>query len=237
MSRRIQIVVAVLSAVVLTVTIVVAYAMRAVRQVQPFYTAALEIDSNTLAEESHAMECRVAALASDVSAEPRWHTVFSDSEVNGWLAVALKEKFADLLPENIVDPRVAFKADEIVLGFRYQSKDFSTVISVRANAWISDTDVIAIHLLNAHAGTLPIPLVKVVETFNDAACKLKLSLRWTQQEGTPVALLSLPGVSSTEEQSRRLEIVELHNGELFLKGSTFKQESLLAEQPEETLVR
>jgi len=237
MSRRIQIVVAVVGAVALAATIVVVYAMQAVRQVQPFYTAALEIDSSTLAEASHAMECRVAALVSDASAASRWQTVISDSEINGWLAVALKEKFADLLPEGILDPRIAFETDEVVLGFRYQSEDFSTVISVRANAWVSDTDVLAIHLLKAHAGTLPIPLVKIVETLNAAARKLDFTLRWTQQAGTPVALLSLPGVSSTEEESRRVEIVELHEGELFLKGSTFKREFLLAEQPEETLVR
>jgi len=237
MFRRIKIVVAVVGAIGLTAIIVLGFAMRAVHQVQPFYTAALETDSSKLVDESHAMERRVAALVSDAQEQPSWQAVFSDREVNGWLAVALKEKFASVLPESIVDPRIAFEDEEVVIGFRYAGKDFVTVISVRANAWIADTDVIAIHLLKAHAGTLPIPLVKIVDALNDAAGKLKFSLRWTQQDGTPVALLSLPGVSSTEVESRRLEIVELHNGELFLKGSTIETDPLLAVKPKETLVR
>ena len=237
MFRRIKIVVAVVGAIGLTAIIVLGFAMRAVHQVQPFYRAALATDSSKLVDESHAMERRVAALVSDAQEQPSWQAVFSDREVNGWLAVALKEKFAHVLPESIVDPRIAFEDEEVVIGFRYVGKDFVTVISVRANAWIADTDVIAIHLFKAHAGTLPIPLVKIVDAFNDAAGKLKFSLRWTQQDGTPVALLSLPGVSSTKEETRRLEIVELHNGELFLKGSTIETDPLLVVKPEETLVR
>lgn len=237
MSCRLKIVVAVAVSVVLTATILVGYALQAVRQVQPFYTTAIEIDASTLAVESHAMERRVAALVSDATGQTSWQAVFSDREVNGWLAVALKEKFADLLPEGILDPRVAFETDQLVVGFRYQENDFATVISVRANVWIADTDVIAIHLLKAHAGTLPIPLVKMVETLGEAAKKQKLPLRWAQREGTPVALLSLPGIFSTEKESRRLEIVELHQGELFLKGSTLKIESLVAGNPEKLRTR
>ncbi len=237
MSGRVRILIALLGAATLTTAILIGVAMRAVQQVQPFYAAALEVDSNTLAGESHAMECRVAALVSDATGQPSWQAAFSDSEVNGWLAVALKEKFADLLPESILDPRVAFEADEAVIGFRYQGKDFTTVISVRANAWIADADVVAIRLLKAHVGTLPIPLTKIVDHMTQAARKLQVPLRWTQQDGAPVALLSLPGVLSTGDEQRRLVAVELHEGELYVAGSTIEIEPLVAEQPKETIVR
>ena len=117
------------------------------------------------------MECCVAALVSDAKEQPSWQAAFSDREVNGWLAIALKEKFADLLPPSILDPRVAFEAEEAVIGFRYQDKDFTTVISVRVNAWLSDPDVVAIRLLKAHVGTLPIPLTKIVDQMTQALQK------------------------------------------------------------------
>jgi len=242
MSGRTRIFVGLSAALALTAAIFVGFAMRAVHQVQPFYTAALEVDSNTLADESHAMERRVATLVSDAKQQPSWRAVFSDREVNGWLAVALEEKFADLLPTSIVDPRVAFEAEEVVIGFRYQGKDFTTVISVRAKAWISDADVVAIRMLSAHVGTLPIPLTKIVDHINKAAHKLQVPLRWTQQDGAPVALLSLPGVLSAEGELRRLDVVELHEGELYLAGSTFEVEPLetenrMAEKPAGTISR
>jgi len=242
MSGRTRIFVGLFAAVVVVAAIFVGFAMRALHQVQPFYAAALEVDSNTLADESHAMERRVATLVSDAKQQPSWRAAFSDREVNGWLAVALEEKFADLLPASIVDPRVAFEAEEAVIGFRYEGKEFTAVISMRVNAWISGADVVAIRLLKAHIGTLPIPLTKIVEHMTQAARKLQVPLRWTQQDGAPVALISLPGVLSTGGEQRRLDVVELHEGELYLAGSTFEVESLeavelMTEKPAGTISR
>ncbi len=228
MSGRTKILFSLFGAGSLAGAVLVGLAMHAVRQVQPFYTAAIEINADTLADESHAMERRVAALVSDVVAVPRWQAVFSDLEVNGWLAVALKEKFADLLPESIVDPRVAFFRNEAVVGFRLVSEDFSAVISVRVEAWVSESDLLAVRLLKAHAGTLPIPLSTIVEHMSQGARTLQLPLRWTQEEGFPVALISLPDVLSTSEESRRLEAVELHEGELYVVGSTWLLEPSLS---------
>ena len=181
------------------------------------------------------MECRVAALVSDAVEEPTWQAAFSDTEVNGWLAITLKEKFADLLPESILDPRVAFNDNEAVIGFRYRDENMTTVISVRVDAWIDKTDVLALRLRKAHAGKLPIPLKKIVDNMNQAAEKIQFPITWTQQNGAPVARIPLQDVLSTEAELRRLETVELHKGELYLAGTTAKLEAVLAERPDDSV--
>jgi len=220
MSRGIRTVAALVGMVLVTTALLGGYVFQAVRQVHPFYQAALDIDHQTLANASQEMESRVAALYSDLQQQTKWQAVFSDTEVNGWLAVTLGEKYTDLLPEGVVSPRIAFTAGEVVAGFRYQDDHWDTVISVRAEAFLADADLLAVRLRGAHAGALPIPLSKIVKYVTTAAREQGWALRWTQQEGDPVALLPLEGVLSTASERRRLEVIELHDGELFLSGKT-----------------
>ena len=237
MYGRITIIMAGIVALGLLALLAIGYANRALHQVQPYYARAIELDSEMLAQDSHAMECRIASLVTDATTDSSWQTAFSEREVNGWLAVALKEKFADLLPESVVDPRVDFGANEAAIGFRYVGEELSTVISVRVSVWVAETDVVAIRLKKCHAGTLPIPVSKVVDQMIAAADKLNASLRWTQQAGDPVALISLRGVLSVADEQRCLQSVELYEGELYLAGSTASVEPLLAEKAEETVLR
>ena len=89
------------------------YARQALRQVQPFYAQALKVEPHAQKSASQRMENRVAALYSDAQPRGEWTTVFSDAEVNGWLAVALEEQYADFLPPEVSDPRVAFGDDRL----------------------------------------------------------------------------------------------------------------------------
>lgn len=195
----------------------------------------MEIDPGELAGAGREMECRVAALVCKAAEQPAWQAVFSDLEVNGWLANILKEKFPELLPKNVLDPRVVFKDNEAVVGFRYRDENVTTVISVRADAWIDQTDVLAVRLRRAHAGKLPIPLKRIVDHVNQAAEKTPLSIRWTQRNGSPIALVPLQDVLSTGTELRQLQTVELHKGELYLAGTTAKLEAVLAERPDSSI--
>src|SRR5262249_39101425 len=54
-------------------------------------------------------------LRNDICNEPTWEAVFSDEEVNAWLAEDLVSHFADTLPPEVHEPRVLFELDRIVL--------------------------------------------------------------------------------------------------------------------------
>jgi hypothetical protein len=200
-----------------------AYARQAMREVRPFYARAIQMAPQELASASRRMESRVSALYSDAQPPGEWKTVFSDAEVNGWLAVALQEKYADLLPPEVSDPRVAFADGRCLVGFRYHSDRIDAVVSVEAEAFMADDDVAAIRLLDARAGSLPVPMSQVVESISDAAQELNLAVRWTQLEEDPVLLVSIANALSTGDELRQLKLLELRDGELLLAGTTEKR--------------
>ena len=48
-------------------------------------------------------------LRNDICNEPTWEAVFTDQEVNAWLAEDLVTHFADQLPPEVHEPRVVFE--------------------------------------------------------------------------------------------------------------------------------
>lgn len=225
MSRRGKIAALSVCGVAVAAAVALGYAKRAMREVQPFYAAAIRVEPQELKSASRRMENRVAALYSDTRPPGQWKTVFSDDEVNGWLAVTLAEQHADLLPRQVSDPRVAFADGRCMVGFRYRSSRVDAVVSVEAEAFMADEDLAAIRLREVRLGSLPLPMAKVVESITRGARKLDLAVRWTQLEGDPVLLLSLAHVLSTDDEERQLDLLELRDGELLLTGSTERRET------------
>lgn len=236
MSSRVRTTLALLLTGVLLVGLTLGYGWHAVHEVQPFYAAALQTQtSDATRGASRELETRVAALYSDAVQQQTWQAAFSAAEVNAWLAVALQEKYVGLLPESISDPRVAFDVDRFRLGFRFKGESFAAVVSVEASAFVAESDELAIRFRSAHAGTLPLPLAKVIEPLNDFARENQIALRWSQQDGDPVALIPLQGILSTEDEQRRLETIELQVDELLLAGkSELVHTSVAQREPEHT---
>jgi hypothetical protein len=85
---------------------------------------------------------------------------------------------------------------------------------------MASEDIAAVRFRNARAGALPIPLSEVVEEVSAGAVKLEIPVRWTEQEGDPVLLVSVANALSTHEELRRLEKIELRENELRLAGKT-----------------
>jgi hypothetical protein len=197
-----------------------AYAWMALRQVQPFYAAAIEAPPQKLADDSREMESRVAALYSDATPAGQWHAVFTDDEVNGWLAVALAEKFPTLLPPEVSDPRVAFVDGKVLIGFHWRGQRLDAVVSVEAEAAMAEDEVLAVRLRGARAGSLPLPLADIVEQMSLGATQIECPLTWTHEDGDPVALLPTEDAFSTPELRRQLKNIEVRDGELLLSGAT-----------------
>lgn len=220
MSLKVRLVLGGVAAVVAVAGLVCGWGVWAVGQVEPFYEAALAVDDETLQEAGHELESRVSVLLSDASREAEWQAVIPASEVNGWLATDLREKFPEALSEEVEAPRVAIFDDALTVGFRYEGDDLSTVVTVKASVAVSDGQTVAVRFLGAWAGSLPIPLIKVIEPLSQSAEELGIHLNWTQDEGAPVALLSLEEVLAREGKERRLKTIELYEGEVYLTGTT-----------------
>jgi hypothetical protein len=189
-------------------------------EVQPFYADALEANPEELESAGRQMESRVSALCSEAERSGRWQSIFTDDEVNGWLAVVLEEKYAELLPTGVSDPRVAFRAGGCQIGYRYQGRRLNAVVTVEGEAFMVSEDVAAFRLRQARFGGLPLPMSGVIEEISKAAAKMEISVTWGDLETDPLLLVSVADALSTEAEPRKLERVELRDGELLLAGKT-----------------
>jgi hypothetical protein len=220
MSRRVRITLLSLGGLGIAGGLAYVIAIQAMQHVEPFYAAAIEKPHKQLETAAQQMESRVSALRSDAAKAGNWQTTFTADEVNGWLATILKEEYADLLPPQVVEPRVGFSEGKCQLGYRYRGGFFDTVVTIEGEGWMESEDVAAVRFRKLKAGALPLPTSNVIEDITKAAVKLHIPTRWTEKDGDPVLMVPVANALSTETELRRLEKIELHDGKLHLVGKT-----------------
>ena len=119
------------------------------------------------------------------------------------------------LPDNIRDPRVAIARDVLTLGFHTSSGGVETVISVDAAVSLTDQGAVAIRLIAVRAGNLPLPVLQLADELAAACQKLKLPVRWTRQDGKPVALVEIRAKDPVF-----VDAIQLDEGQLYVAGHT-----------------
>ncbi len=161
---------------------------------------------------------QAAALASDLHRSGRWQTLFTDEQINAWLALELATNYPQLLPSELREPRVAFHDHEATIACRYHNGEASAVVSLSVDVSLHDPHVLALRIRRARAGALPVPLAQVLDGISHAARELNLRIEWRKTHGDPVALITLPKPRSGQGDAVRLNSIELKGGELFVAG-------------------
>lgn len=192
------------------------------QRVPEFYAQAIRLDPQQAQAANERLLAGASALVSDARKEGEWSAVFTAEQINGWLAVDLPQNYPDLLPPEVVDPRVHITPRQATLACRYQEGAVSTVISVAVELYLAEPNVVALRVHAIRAGAVPIPLSQVLDGINEAAQQMKLQLRWTTAGGDPVALLTVTPAEASDNTRYRLEALEMRNGEVFVAGRTFK---------------
>ena len=193
---------------------------RASQHVPEFYGPAIQADPAAQKDASDKMLQKATALVSDVGNEDQWKSLFTEDEINGWLAVDLVENHPDALPSSVADPRVSIESDRLTLACRYNRGDWKCVLSVVVDVYLAEPNVVALRIRKARAGAVPLPLDEVLDRITTAAGKIDLQLRWQQVEGDPVALVSIRPPRDDDERVVRIESIKLGDGEVYLAGSS-----------------
>ena len=193
---------------------------RASQHVPEFYGRAIQADPTAQKVASDTMLRKAAALVSDVGNEDEWKSLFSEDEINGWLAVDLVENHPDALPPSVTDPRVSIEPDRLTLACRYDWGDWKCVLSIVVDVYLTEPNVTALRIRTARAGAVPLPLDQVLDQITTAAGKMDLELRWQQAEGDPVALVSIRPPRDDDKRVVRIESFKLGEGEVYLAGSS-----------------
>jgi hypothetical protein len=220
MARRNRVWAVVSLAATVVLVAVLSSAYYAARQVRPFYKQALQIEPALLERGSRELESRASALYSDAKQQGRWQALFTAEQINCWLASQLAQNKDGLLPKDFRDPRVAIARDLLTLGFRTKYGGVETVVSADASVFLTEEGSVAVRMKAVRAGALPLPVTQLAEQLAAACEKRSLPVRWTRQEGQPVALVELHSGKSLDKRQFHIDAIELGDGELYVAGHT-----------------
>ena len=197
------------------------WAYRATQQVPEFYVRQLELEAFQK-RAGDALEKQALQLNSQIRKSERWQARFTAEDINGWLAVDLPQKFPQALPSDVQAPRVAIDPEMIQLACKVESPRFTSVVSLGVQPYVtSEPNVVALRVKQLAAGSLPLPLSQYMEQITEQCAKSGLPLRWTEEEGDPVALVTLPlEPKDFQDRQVRLEQIELAEGEIVLSGTS-----------------
>jgi hypothetical protein len=155
-------------------------------------------------------------LRNDIVNEPTWEAVFSDQEVNAWLAEDLVTHFADQLPPEVHDPRVLFETDRVVLAFQLDTAGISSVITVVARPRVPAENTVELTLEKIRAGILPVPADNVLDRIIEHARVRGMDVQWQRRDGYPVVVLQY--TPSLAREDVLLEELEIRGGQIRLAG-------------------
>ncbi len=224
MSKRIRIYLLVCVAALATLTAFSAGIYLASRQAPEFYRQALAQDPANAKQGSDSMLHQAAALASDLRRPGQWHALFTAEQINGWLAVDVPKNHPELFPSYITDPRVGIENNQAQLAFTWHKAGLTTVVSLEAEIFLRETNVVAIRICRARAGLLPLPLAGFIADLTTAGHEAGLQIEEEQIEGDPVLLLTIPGADfqgkSRSVDQLCLDSLEVNEGEIYVAGHT-----------------
>jgi hypothetical protein len=196
---------------------------RATRATPQFYERALAADVEVQEQASEEFLQQATALASEVETREAWSVAFTDEQINGWLAVDVPKNLPQAIPPTIRDPRVSIRPGEATVACRVKTDKLDAVVSINVDVFLSAPNEVAIRFRRASLGSLPVPLAKVIQPVGQAAAQLDLHLTWQQQDGDPVAVVSLDRSPSADDRDVKLEAIELADGELRIAGASRKR--------------
>ena len=195
---------------------------RAARHEPAFYRQALLAEPELQTEAGASLEQSVLDLHNTARREGDWQAVFTEEQLNGWLAADLPVKYPSLLPPGALDPRVNLAPQFAQVACRVKRGKINSVVSFAIDvALTEETNQLAVRIFKVRAGALPVPLKRFLDRITSAAAKADIALSWKQTDGDPVALVTVP--VSHEDYAHRevyLETVELRDGEVYLSGRT-----------------
>ncbi len=155
-----------------------------------FYRAMDAVPRTERKAEAARFTAQTLSLSNDIRNQSTWKALFSDREVNAWLATDLVEHFADQLPPQVHEPRVAFSPDRVTLAFGFDRGPIRSVVTVVARVRVPEENVVALTLEKIHAGLVPIDPEPILQRVTEHAHRRGLDLRWERDsENLPVALI------------------------------------------------
>jgi hypothetical protein len=219
MSRRTRLFLLIGLGLVVVAVVVLLGLYVALRHEPTFYRKALDIEPAVLEKASDRMLQKLATIESVLAKPGRWKIVITDEEINGWLAVDMMKNHPNTLPPTMHAPRVAIRPNEVIVGCRYEQGCINSVLSLTLQPCLPERNVVALRIVRARAGGIPVALKRVLDGVSKAAHDMQIRLDWKQAGSDPVAMLSLPD-DPDADRVVRINSLQVIEDEIHISGAT-----------------
>lgn len=197
----------------------ISWVIYTVRQVRPFYTAALAIPEAKLKEGNREFLNRTTRFSNNVKKPGDWQLLLTDEQINGWFAIDLAGNYPDALPAEFQNPRVKIDPQQISIGIMIERDPFPIAASIDLTLKITGPRELMLRVNKARAGNLPWPVESIVAQIHGSLRKQDWTVRETTIDNDPVLLLS-PPPPAEGKGDLTFETLELREGEIYLRGRT-----------------
>lgn len=195
---------------------------QATQRAPDFYVRMLDSERTAELASGPSFEHQIQELQEESQRPGTWEAVFTEDQINGWLAVGLAQEFPKLLPPQVHEPRVAISPEQVQVGCSYRGARLSSVISFSLLIALTDEpNTLEIRVQKARIGRLPAPINQFLNQIASAIKTTNVPFRWEPTDGDPIARITVP--SSHPDYAHReiyLDTVELRQGEVRLAGRT-----------------
>jgi hypothetical protein len=158
---------------------------------------------------------RTLQLRNDAANEERWEAVFTEDQVNAWLAEDLPTQFPEMLPASIREPRIVFEADRATLAFTYEEGLVRGVLWAVLRVEVGEENEVSIEVEKLRMGLIPIPDGLLVDRIRGDA---GVPLTWDRPNGRAQATVRV--TPRRRGRSVRIEDVQVAKGWLRIAGRT-----------------
>lgn len=221
----------------LVVTSLVVLITTSTNRAPDFYRQSLAIPHHQSVIEGRLFERRLVELSNQIRLDNTWSTIWTEAQVNGWLAADLQEKFPQVLPDSICQPRVAFSDSEIRVAFQLRSNAFRGIVQITGDIFATEVEnQVGFRIARVRSGLLPVPVSLWADRLESSLRNSDIILEWSNLENDPVALITLPTkFSGGNRRQSILEAVQLSDRGIALSGRTIHDTSSSTGTPDETV--
>lgn len=161
-------------------------------------------------------------LAGDMRRPGAWHQVFTESEINAWLAVDFPKNYPHALPPGLSEPRVKIETDSLRVAAKARKGLLSGVVTAEVAVHLTEENTVVVVIRKLGLGLLPMPLRPAIERLKELATEAGWEIREMQKDGAPTFVITLPPHRDQKGHIVKLQILRLVDGRVELGGTVSK---------------
>jgi hypothetical protein len=162
----------------------------------------------------------VSGLHADIMGVGPWEALFTERQINAWLAVDLPRNHPELLTGGVTGPRVEFLPGRVRAAVRLGREPLAASIWIEAEVRLREVNQLGISLRAAGLGRLPLPSGPLLQELARRLDRIGLVTEIRRLDDQRLLLVYIPSTHEAGGLSHWLRRLGITAGELVVTGET-----------------